>query len=52
MIFEMDERGSQRKLKTTLPIIVDLQYVQRAMATSLRCVLQVMWGLICGKVHV
>ena len=31
MIFEVDG-GSQRKLKNTLPIIIDLQCVQRAMA--------------------
>lgn len=34
MIFEVDG-GSQRKLKNTLPIIIDLQCVQRAMATCI-----------------
>ena len=34
MIFEVDG-GSQRKLKNTLPIIIDLQCVQRAMAACI-----------------
>ena len=33
MIFEVDGRGSQCKRKNTLPIIVDLQCVQRGIAT-------------------
>lgn len=34
MIFEVDG-GSQRKLKSTLPIVINLQCVQKAMATCI-----------------